>query len=222
MADRSDEEQIEAIKEWWRENGTAVIVGIVVGVAALVGWRGWNEYQENRASEASSLYQEMIEARGNDNTELLQEKGAELAENYATTPYAGFAALVLAQQAVTDDDLATAESQLRLALDRLEEPSMKHVARLRLLRVLAAQKKYDAALAMLENTDFGQFTGEYEELRGDILLSQNDISGARNAYQLALANTRPQAGGRELLQMKVDSLGKAQETTEAGDEDTDK
>lgn len=220
MAD-TDEEQIEAIKEWWRENGTAVIVGIVVGIAALVGWRGWSEYQENRATEASSLYQEIIEAHRNNNTDLLQEKGSELTENYTATPYAGFAALVLAQQAVANDDLATAESQLRLALDSLDEASMKHVARLRLLRILAAREQYEDALSMLDKTDYGQFTGEYEELRGDILLSQNDISGARNAYQLALANTRPQAEGREFLEMKIDSLGKEDGTPGAGNGDTD-
>lgn len=207
MADRTDEEQVEAIKEWWRENGMAVVIGIVIGIGALVGWRGWSEYQENRAREASSLYQEMLAARAGGDSEQLQEKGSQLLADYAATPYGGFAALALARQALTEDDLETAENRLRQALESLDEGPLQHVARLRLLRVLTAREQYDTALELLQSTDFGRFTAEYEELRGDILLAQDDTDGARDAYRLALANTAPQAGGRELLQMKLESVG---------------
>lgn len=207
MVDRTDEEQIEAIKEWWRENGTAIVVGIVIGIAALFGWRGWIEYQDNRAREASSLYQEMLAARASAQDEPPQEIGERLMADFSDTPYAGLAALLLAQEAVNNDDLKTAEGHLRQALKSLNEASLTHVVRLRLVRVLLAQDEYDAALALINQTDFGRFTAEYEALRGDILLARDDIAGARDAYRLALANMPPQAGGRGPLQMKLESLG---------------
>lgn len=207
MADRTDEEQLEAIKAWWRENGTGVIVGIVIGVGALVGWRGWNEYQENQARAAAQLYQEMLSARASNDTAALTDKARQLQDDYGATPYAGFASLNLARQAVSDDDLESAERHLRSALDSFSEPSLKHVTRLRLLQVLSAREQYDTALALLDKTDPGEFTGAYAELRGDILLARGQTDAARDAYRTALNNSQPQSGERELLQMKLDGLG---------------
>ena len=38
---RTEEEQVEAIKTWWKANGTSVIVGVVLGVAVIFGVRYW-------------------------------------------------------------------------------------------------------------------------------------------------------------------------------------
>ena len=37
-----EEEQIEAIRNWWKENGRSVIAGAVLGLAAIFGWQGWH------------------------------------------------------------------------------------------------------------------------------------------------------------------------------------
>lgn len=216
MTDRTEEEQIEAIKAWWKENGSAVIVGIIIGVGSLVGWRGWSNYQENQAMAASALYQEMLNAGQRGNNDTIEETGQQLIEKYGGTTYASLAALMLARQAVQNDDLETAEQHLRLALDKAPDPSIEHVARLRLLQVLTAREQYDSALKMINKTAPGQFAAQYEEMRGDILLAQNDAAAARQAYQKALANSRPQAAGRETLEMKLDNLGgSAAESTAA-------
>lgn len=207
MADRTEEEQIEAIKQWWKDNGSAVILGVVIGVGALVGWRGWSSYQDSQSQAASSLYQEMQTAQQNDDTDEVKKTGQRIIEEYGSTPYASFAAMLLARQAVNDDDLATAETHLRLALDNAADPSLEHVARLRLLQVLTAREQYAEALEIINATDHGQFTAQYEELRGDILLAQDKPDAARQAYQLAMANARPQAADRDLLEMKLESLG---------------
>ena len=207
MVDRTEEEQIEAIKQWWKENGNAVILGVIIGVGALVGWRGWTSYQDSQARAASSLYQEMLNAQQQSDADTIRQTGQRIVDEYGNTPYVTFAAMLLASQAVADDDLEGAEQKLQLALDKAGEPSLEHVARLRLLQVLVARDKHDAALRMIDATDFGEFTAQYEELRGDILLAQNKPDAARQAYQLALANSRPQAPDRDLLEMKLENLG---------------
>jgi len=207
VSDRTEEEQIEAIKQWWKENGSAVILGVIIGVGSLVGWRGWNSYQDSQARAASSLYQEMQTAQQNDDSETIKQTGQQILNEYGGTPYAAFAAMALARQAVNADDLATAEKHLRLALNTLSEPSLQHVARLRLLQVLTAADKHDEALAMIDSTKHGEFTAQYEEIRGDILLAQNQPDAARQAYQLAMSNSRPQAPDRDLLEMKLENLG---------------
>ena len=207
MVDRTEEEQIEAIKQWWKENGSAVILGVIIGVGALVGWRGWNNYQDSQARAASALYQEMLSAQQLSDTDALRDKGQQIIDEYGSTPYVTFAAMLLATQAVADGELEKAEQQLRLALDKVGEPSLEHVARLRLLQVLVAREKYDAALQVINDTELGEFTAQYEELRGDILLAQDKPDAARQAYQLAMANSRPQAPDRDLLEMKLENLG---------------
>jgi len=211
VVDRTEEEQIEAIKQWWKENGSAVILGLVIGVGALLGWRGWTGYQASQAEAASALYQELLAAQQNNDRATTRETGERILDKYGGTTYAAFAALLLAQQAVQDDELETAERHLRLALEKSGEPSLEHVARLRLIQVLFARERYDEALQLIDATDHGSFTARYEELRGDILLAQNKPDAARQAYQVAMNNSRPQGAGRDLLELKLENLGGAAE-----------
>ena len=36
----TEEQQVEVIKEWWKENGTSVIAGTVIGLVGLVDMVG--------------------------------------------------------------------------------------------------------------------------------------------------------------------------------------
>src|SRR5690606_41345251 len=53
----TDEEQIEALRAWWRENGRAIIAGVVIAIVALIGWQQWDAYKQRRAELASQDYQ---------------------------------------------------------------------------------------------------------------------------------------------------------------------
>ncbi|PAR85254.1 YfgM family protein, partial [Vibrio cholerae] len=39
----TEEQQVEAIKDWWKENGKAVIFGAVIGLGGLFGWRYYQD-----------------------------------------------------------------------------------------------------------------------------------------------------------------------------------
>ena len=41
MNDLSEKEQLEQMRAWWADNGRFVIGGVLLGVAALVGWNQW-------------------------------------------------------------------------------------------------------------------------------------------------------------------------------------
>ena len=98
MAAYEDDEQLEALKKWWTENGTSVIVGIVLGIGALVGWKGWNSYQTNKAETASSHYNAISTAMTDESSEALLENVTSLQQEYSSTPYAALASLALAKQ----------------------------------------------------------------------------------------------------------------------------
>ena len=44
----SEKEQIDQIREWWRENGWYLIGGVALGVLVLLGWNRFNAYQDAR------------------------------------------------------------------------------------------------------------------------------------------------------------------------------
>ena len=50
----TEEQQVEAIKRFWKENGVAIIIGAALGLSALWGWRYYSESQII-AKEAASL-----------------------------------------------------------------------------------------------------------------------------------------------------------------------
>ena len=59
---KTEEEQVEAIKKWWSENGKSIIAGIIIGIAAIFGWRGYENHTAMQAKAASMLYEQLLVA----------------------------------------------------------------------------------------------------------------------------------------------------------------
>ena len=199
----SDEEQIERMRDWWDENGRAVIAAAVLGVVAIAGWFGWQGWQDNRIAAASQAFT-MLEQRAasDDNAEVV-ELAREVATTYDGTSYAPLAWLIGAGVAVEQNDLETAGAYLERVPESSDRSQLVATAELRLARVLWAQGQHDAALSRLESAPAG-FDGLYAELRGDILLDQGKTEMARTAYEEAVGSDA--AAG--LVQIKLDSLPK--------------
>ena len=203
---RTDEEQAEALKKWWNENGKFIMAGIVIGIGAIFGWRGYNAHLVQQAEEASVLYEEMLVASRENDSENIAVYANRIIEGYKSSTYATFATLMLAKIAAEAGELEEAETHLKSVLSNNQQEEFGHVARLRLARVLIAADKLDEADKTLSVSKTGDFSARYEELRGDILVKQHKIDEARQAYQKALANST--SGSQPILQMKLDDLGR--------------
>lgn len=206
---RTDEEQVEHLKKWWEENGKSIIGGIALGLIAIFGWRGWQDHLVVQGENASDLYEQMAtdvrEENGNDTD--IEAIADQLTQDYNSTPYSTFSSLLQAREAVENDDIESAKTHLQWVLDNTNNDEFKHLARLRLSRLLLIEGDKDAALSLLEKGDPGKFASSYHELRGDILLQQGDAKAAEDAYTQALATQNSIRGNQSVVQMKLDDLG---------------
>ncbi|EAQ99487.1 YfgM family protein [Congregibacter litoralis] len=213
---RTEEEQVEALKRWWKENGRSTMVGVVLALGLGFGWQAWQKNQETAAQNASNLYQQMLQALSAEETGTIgRQIATELKDSHRGTVYAQFAALHLARLAVNDGQPQVAEQELRWTLAMADEGDDVHqVAQLRLARVLAAQEKEEEALALLAgaNTDF---IASYAIARGDILLAQGREADALAAYESAAAALEEGAPVPQTLQDKLEYLGARVDTTVA-------
>jgi predicted negative regulator of RcsB-dependent stress response len=205
----SEDEQAEAIRKWWKENGRSIMLGLVLGLGVIFGWRGWQSYTTDQAEQASALYEKLVAADHGGNAHDVTQLAGQITGAYASTPYAILARLVLAKQAVVARDMDEAEAQLRAALQAAAGKGLSNEIRLRLARVLAAREKYPEARAVLDAAkDPGGYAANYDELRGDMLAMQGDAAGARAAYKQALSLIHASGRNAALIEVKLDDLGR--------------
>lgn len=202
----TEEQQVEAIKRWWKENGKAVILGVVLTLVAVGGGRYWFQYQSTRAESASVEYSQLLTELGQDNREAVIKRGEYLVNTYPKTGYAALAALILAKAHVEAGEMAAARSRLQWVIDNAPQPELKNVARLRLARIQLAEGNAQQALSTLSGIDSDAFTAAAEEIRGDAYMATGDTGAARTAYQKALDASEPGTDTR-LLRMKLDNIG---------------
>jgi predicted negative regulator of RcsB-dependent stress response len=133
-------------------------------------------------------------------------KKADIARSdYADTPYAALVSLVQAKHEYENGDVESAIMHLRWASENATEIDVKHVANLRLARILIAEEKYDEAETVLLADHPAGFTAGYEELKGDLYAAMGDIARARVAYDKAI-NAAEGSPGRWLI-LKRQDLG---------------
>ena len=199
----SEEEQVQAIKQWWKDNAVSLISGIVIGLAVLGGYRYWTDHKQTQSQQASEIYSEVLAAvHGKaEKTELLKK-------DFPGTPYAGLAALLAAKENVDKNEIDKAISQLKWVIDN-SDSGIQHIATIRLARLYLAQDKIDAAEALVKGVKVAGFSTAYNEVRGDINLAKNLPVQAKESYRLALASLTPGDQRYAIIKMKLDDLAQA-------------
>lgn len=213
----TEEQQIAALKSWWKENGSSIVTGVVLGLAVLFGVKAWLAYQERTAQNASNVYMVMMNALETGDETTVTERAGLLISEFSSTPYAAFGALALAKLKLDTGELEAAQAQLQWALDNSGSGEIQNVTRLRLARVLVARGELDAAVQLLDQAVPGSaFDGLYTEVRGDIYAARGEPLLANDAYQQALAAMSQDAPGRQLLQLKYENFSGQAATASEG------
>lgn len=204
---RDEEEQAELLKSWWKENGTAAIITIVLAVAALIGWREWQGYQGEQSADASAQYQSMLDAltTGEFDGDDVTARADALIDAFPGTAYADHARLAKASIAVDAADYDKAAALLQDVANDGATDELVYTASLRLARVYLQQQAWDKADEVLSGTYPKAFNGMALELRGDVAKGQGDLAAAQTHYAEALAVLQD-GGEKDRVQMKLDDL----------------
>ena len=207
--DLEEQEQIDAIKSWWKDNGKLVALGVIACLLTIAAFQGWRYYRAQQAERATTLFSQLNEAERANDSKRVRDIAAQVIDRYPSTPYAGMAALTAAKAGVMTGEIDDARKNLQWAVDRAKDEDLRDIARLRLAGLLLDQKKYDEALKLLDVRTNEAYAMLYADLKGDVLTAQAKPAEARAAYQLALEKSDANSGYRRLIQVKLDALGDA-------------
>lgn len=207
----SDEEKVEALRKWWKENWKAVSFGLLIGLGGLYGWRYWQATLARQADAASETYQQMlhlIEEKKNDDA---AQMGKTLMAQSPGSIYAALAALTAARLSVEEENYGRAKELLAWVSNNSEQPEVKRTARLRLARIHLAENDAAQAWTLLADMDKSGDLATVQELKGDVQAAQNKFAEARKYYEVALARVGTGGGGgdTQTLQAKLNDLGTA-------------
>lgn len=222
----TEDEQIEAIKSWWKDHGKATVAAVVVAVGGFWGWNAYQDAQVNKAREGSVLYEQFsaavmtLDEGGDIGADSVRSKAQAVIDHDNNSLYADFAKLYLAKLAVESQQYDQAQENLQRVVTGGANRSVQDLARLRLARVMAAAGEADQALDLLQSVNAGTYGSAYAETRGDILVTLNRINEARTAYQSALQNMEnPRSFRASLVQLKIDNTRVGSGALRPGDVD---
>lgn len=199
----TEDEDLVRAKAWWKENGTSIVGGVLIGTALVFGYNYWQTYQEDQQREVAQLYTDY--SRATDDKAILST----LLEVNDSAAYAQLARLKAAKVAADAGEYDSAEQLFSSVIASKADSGLRYIAALRLATVYLANDKSDDALALLEknsNPDIPLMQARIDELMGDIYFQQGEAEKARSRYESALSlfsNTRQPL---QLIQMKLDNL----------------
>lgn len=203
----TEDEQTRIIKAWLANNIWSIILGIGIGIGAIFGWRGYQAHTISMAKESSVMYEQVMVASQADNAAKTREHSDRLLKEYEKSPYSIYAQLFLTALDVNKNDLDSATQQLRTMLNKATtDPTIRHIIRLRLARILIAQNNIQEAEKLLKIEDTGSFDSYYAELLGDLYRHQGNNSKAQKYYEQAMQDPELDAEILTWIEMKNDAL----------------
>lgn len=208
MADHlQEEEQIDAIKQWWQENKVSVIGAIVLTLGGSFGWSQYQDYTSATAIAAADTYDEiLLERASGESVDQLAMLADTIRDENGSIAFAEFAALQVAAAAAEEGNFEQAQIELEKVMAGVEvDSTLGQLAQLRLAKVKAALGQEEAAIAILE-LGSDSFPVSYAQVLGDIHLAAGREAAALEAYQTAKAASLMLGGQSGLIDLKVSGL----------------
>ena len=201
-------EQSERVKGWLRENGGAIVLGLVLAFGGLFGFKQWQLWDLNKSQRASAEYEVMLELLEQNQLDAAVANFETLKQDFPRSAYTSLAALNMARARVEAGQGDLAVTLLRDVMQNARPEPVQVIARERLARLYIDQGDPESALKLLDAaaSDSG-FEARFAEIRGDAYKAQGRPADAAEAYARALELQESGVGFRPLLEMKLEAVG---------------
>ena len=211
----NDYDRVELLKKWWDEHGSALIIGLVLGLVVIFAWQFWQKKQALTQVSAASAYQTLVTMSLSKDTDLYITRAQSLIKTYPRSPYAVLSSFLLSHAEVVKGNYEAAYQANEWVMKHADDVSFKQIARIRAARLRLAQHEPDQALALLNTVDDPNFAILTDEVKGDIYVVKHDFNAAKKAYIAAEQDAPDSPVLLPVLQLKLSSLPQASKTLPA-------
>ncbi|MEM7053957.1 MAG: tetratricopeptide repeat protein [Pseudomonadota bacterium] len=201
-----EHEQSQRVQNWLKENGISLIMGVVLALAAIFGWRQWQNYQAAQADLASDYYTSVQLELQEDRLEGAVAQLNVMREAVASHSYTKLATMQVAASQVENDQLEPALALYQELFDAGDLQSLEPVVRLRLAQLYAANDNSVAAIEILSGAAPIGFESLWLETRGDLMFDQGELNQAENYYQQAVDQLRGEGGNFRSVETKLNAV----------------
>lgn len=205
--DLEEQEQVDALKAWWKQYGNMVVAAAVIFTIAVGAYRGWEWHSAKQTQEAAVLFDALRQQITTNDVKKVRDVAGQIIDKYPRTVYAVDAAMIAAKVNFETGDSKSAKAQYQWVIGHAKQAQSRDLARLRLATVLLDEKALDEALKLLNEKHAAAFDPLYNDLKGDVLSLQGKAAEARTAYQAALDKLPKESAFRGFVQIKLDALG---------------
>lgn len=207
----TEEEQLESIKKWWGKYGNIITLCLSLVLLTVAGIRYMDYRHTKLTQEASNIYEKMINDYSNRQNEAVMSYATVLINDYGRSVYADAAHMTLAKIHVSNDKFEEAKKELQAVVDKTKMSALRQVAKIRIARLLAAEKAYEKALNELAVVDDKAYLPLVNELRGDIHSAKGQYKDAISAYKMAMDEVKSNGMSNLFLEMKTNELASKNE-----------
>ena len=209
----TDEQQLDSVKSFFQKYGSAIVTGILIALIAFFGWEYWQKKTLAENQNATAKVQQLMDDANVANGDAkiitaLSASAAKIVKDNPDSVQAIQSQMVMAKLAYEKNDYALAERELKkVENSKIKDIGLLQVVKIKLADAQLAQKKYDDALKTLSAVTDPAFQATAEELKGDIYVAKSDINNAQKAYQVAWKAVLERKQERQILQIKLESVG---------------
>lgn len=205
--DLEEQEQLDQLKHFWTRYGNAITWVLIVILAGVAAWNGYQYWQRTQAAQASALYDELERAAIAQDVQKIARVQEDLRAKYGRTTYAAQGSLLAAQLLSEKGNNDAATAALTWVVNEGSDDGIKAVARLRLVSLQIEAKAYDDALKTLSTSVPREFEALASDRKGDVLALQGKADEAVVEYRKAYKSLDLRTEYRRLVEAKLNALG---------------
>lgn len=209
---QSDDEQVEALKQWWQKNGTALLSGLLVVALAWTGWTYYQTQKMNQAMMGSSTFEVLQNAMDQGQFAEVAREGLKFMEEHPESPYSVGIALLEAKYHYDKQEVEEAVKHLNWVVTHSADASLRLVAQLRLVYVhLDSQQLEQAEQQLSAIASDALSKAEQANLafaKAQVALAQQQSQVAFDQLSEVVNNLKADANLINLAQLQLDDLAK--------------